>query len=92
MNEHTNSGPLRRVGVMWKPKEGGRSLGSGSLTIGTQRQRFVVLRNERKAKGTDPDFVLMSSDDPEPDQYAERRPATQGRSRAPIDDRGDIPF
>jgi hypothetical protein len=62
--------PLRKVGVVWKPKNGSKSKGSGSVTIGTLRQRFIILANDRKSKDTDPDYVLMSSDEPEPDRYA----------------------
>ena len=57
--------PLRRVGALWKPKPGTKSLGSGSLAIGDKRQRFLVLKNTRKVKDTDPDYVLMSGDQPE---------------------------
>lgn len=61
---------LRRVGVMWKPKPTSRSHGNGSLTINGLKQRFVVIANDRKTKDTDPDFYLMTSDDPEVDTYA----------------------
>jgi hypothetical protein len=97
MRGDENNRPLRRVGALWKPRAGATSLGSGRITIAGQRQRFVVLRNAQKSKATDPDFVLMSSDNPEPDPYAERPSATQGRSRvpatvdAPLTD-DDIPF
>jgi hypothetical protein len=78
---HSTSGrdgrKLRRVGSFWKPREGARSLGSGSLTIGRQRQRFIMLRNERKQKESDPDFVLMASDEPEPDPYAQCEPVAR---------------
>jgi len=70
---------MRRVGVMWRPREGARSLGTGSLTIGGQRQKFVILENRYKRGDRDPDFVLMSSDPAEPDPYAERDQAHGGR-------------
>jgi hypothetical protein len=73
-------GKLRRVGSLWKPKPGGRSLGSGSITIGGQRQRFVILRNDRKQGHTQPDYLLMSSEPPEPDPFT-RRHATPDPAR-----------
>ena len=89
MNDR-NQKPLRRVGALWKPKPGSKSLGSGSITVNGQRQRFVVLRNDNKSEGsTQPDYVLMSSDQPEPDTYTPRsghatashgRPATTSDS------------
>jgi hypothetical protein len=86
MSEHqqgTGNGRLRRVGALWKPKPGAKSFGSGSMTINGLRQRFVVLRNDKKQEGsTQPDFVLMSGDPPEVDQYAHDRQAV-ARSTAP---------
>jgi hypothetical protein len=80
--------PLRRVGVLWKPKPGSKSLGSGSLTIDRLKQRFVVLHNTRKVKETDPDYLLMSSDNPEVDTYTRgERPAKANKS-----DVNDAPF
>ena len=77
MSEGHQHGSLRRVGALWKAKPGARSLGSGSITINGLRQRFVILRNDRKSEGSkDPDYVLMSSDEPEIDEYAARRPAS----------------
>lgn len=67
---------------------GGKSLGSGSITINGLRQRFIVLKNDRKSEGSkDPDYVLMSSDEPEPDAYAARRPSpTSARPASSIPD------
>jgi hypothetical protein len=46
MNDNQNDGrKLRRVGALWKPKPGGKSLGSGEITINGYRQRFIILRN-----------------------------------------------
>ncbi len=81
MTEHEQSGRLRRVGAMWKPKAGGKTVGSGSVTINALRQRFAVFKNDRKQKDTDPDYVLLSSDEPETDAYAERSAA---RSTTPV--------
>jgi hypothetical protein len=61
---------------MWKPKLDGTSAGSGSVTIGGRRQRFVVLPNHRKSKDGDPDFLLMSDREPEADTF--RATASQG--------------
>jgi hypothetical protein len=73
---------LRRVGAIWKPKPGGKSKGSGSVTINGLRQRFVILPNDRKTKDTDPDYVLLSSDEPEADRYAERSSSAREHGHA----------
>ena len=40
------------------------------MTINGLRQRFVVLKNDRKKPGTSqPDYVLLSADAPEVDAY-----------------------
>jgi hypothetical protein len=63
---------LRRVGVLWSPKPGAKSLGSGSITVNGFRQRFVIFRNDRKRNEKDPDYTLLSGDEPEEDHYAKR--------------------
>jgi len=73
------------------------------MTINGLRQRFVILKNERKVPGSSqPDYLLMSGDEPEPDQYAQRQqaqgdlvippepPKTRETGCEPTDD--DIPF
>jgi hypothetical protein len=55
------------------------------------RLGFVVMRNTRQKPGSkEPDYVLLSSDEPEPDPYARgdqtREPEADG-----IDD-DDVPF
>jgi hypothetical protein len=70
----SESGRLRRVGAIWRPKPGAKSKGTGSVTINGLRQRFVILSNDRKTEGSrDPDYVLMSSDEPEADTFARER-------------------
>jgi hypothetical protein len=82
MDDQENTGHMRRVGVLWKPREGAKSLGSGSVTVNGLRQRFVILRNDKKREGSSqPDYVLLSADPPEVDEYEHRR-ANQPRSRA----------
>ena len=63
---------LRKVGALWKPKPGARSLGSGMMTINGLQQRFVVLANDRKKAEKEPDFVLMSGDEPTVDTYVKK--------------------
>jgi hypothetical protein len=88
----TNDRPssrLRRVGALWRPKPGAKSKGSGSVTVNGLRQRFVVLPNDRKTEGSrDPDYVLMSSEEPEVDEYARERqqPPVGGPAFEPPDD------
>lgn len=63
------------------------------MTINGLRQRFVILRNERKAEGSkEPDYVLMSSDEPEVDEYARDQREVQAKppAGAPRDD--GVPF
>lgn len=91
----SDRGKLRRVGAIWKPRAGAKSLGSGTVTINGLRQRFVILKNDRKVDGSrDPDYVLLSSDAPEADEYArEQHAPAPGRQPEPsgaTDD--DIPF
>ena len=66
---------LRRVGALWKPKPDAKSKGTGEVTINGQKQRFVVLVNQYKEHDKQPDYVLMSSDQPEPDEYEQREAA-----------------
>ena len=70
----TEKSELRKVGALWKPKPGAKSHGSGSVTIGDQRQRFVILTNRDKGTNANaPDYVLMSSEAPEVDPYSQKR-------------------
>ncbi len=77
----SESEPLHKVGVMWKPKPGAKSLAMGFLTINGLKQHFLVLHNRYKSKDTDPDYTLMSSHDPEVDQYATRSSSASDRRR-----------
>ena len=87
MSEH---GRLRRLGALWKPKPGARSLGTGNLTVNGLRQWFVVLRNDRKTEGSkEPDYVLMSGDAPGVDEYARDHPAATESQAEPGE---DLPF
>lgn len=100
---------LRRVGAMWKPKPGAKSLGSGSLSINGLRQRFVIFKNDRKQAGSQqPDYLLMSGDEPEQDVYARQptgsathqvaaghasaQPTSRGAASAVVEDVEDLPF
>ena len=89
-NRGRQSEKLRRVGALWKPKPGAKSLGFGELTIGDQKQRFLILRNDHKQPGSkQPDYVLMSSEEPEADDYTRRRADTDDGGNSGDD---DIPF
>lgn len=81
MNDERQQRPLRRVGALWKPKPGGKSRGSGSITINGLRQRFVILDNHRKRGDREPDYVLMAGDDPEVDEFATRTTTRNGADR-----------
>lgn len=96
-----SDGKLRKVGALWKPREGAKSKGSGSVTINGMRQRFVVLVNDHKTPGSkEPDYSLMSSDEPEVDEYAaqnrnrtgdEKPAASAGGGDFQVSD-DDVPF
>jgi hypothetical protein len=93
----SDRGTLRRVGAIWKPKPGAKSLGSGELSIDGMKQPFIVLKNDRKKVGSkQPDYLLVSSDAPVEDAYARDRYATPPRDdapeREPLTDDDDIPF
>jgi len=62
-------GELRKIGAMWKPREGAKSAGSGIVTISGMKQKFVLLKNNFKEKESQPDYVLMSGDEPETDEW-----------------------
>ena len=86
----SENGRLHRVGALWKPKPGARSLGTGNLTVNGLRQWFVVLRNDRKTEGSkEPDYVLMSGDAPVVDEYARDHSAATESQSEPGE---DLPF
>lgn len=81
----------KRVGSMWKPKPGAKSLGSGSMTINGWKQKFVIFRNDRKTEGTNqPDYQMMAYDPPEEDTY--ERKGNGGDRPAKQDDDDSVPF
>jgi uncharacterized protein (DUF736 family) len=45
---------------------------TGSISVCGLKQKFVVLPNDRKNDDAQPDYLLMSSSDPEVDPYASR--------------------
>lgn len=81
---------LKRIGAIWKPKPGSKSLGSGKVTVDGMKQGFVILRNDRKqADSKDPDYLMYSSEPAVADDYGKgRRP----REPQPHDDDEPIPF
>ena len=78
---------LRKVGGFWKnTKEGAKSKGHGALTINGMKQDFVMLTNNYKDKDTDPDFTLLTSNEPEVDEWATKQDAKPALTA------DDIPF
>lgn len=77
---------LRKVGAMWKPREGSKAKGSGEVTVNGLRQKFVIFTNDYKKSDREPDYVLMSSNEPEVDSYA-----VKNSERAEVRD-ADVPF
>jgi len=70
--------PLRRCGGLWKPKPGSASKGSGSITVGDLKQRFIIVPNDKKVKPEQPDYLILAQGDAEPDAYVTKhRPAAQ---------------
>ncbi len=86
------NGKLKKVGAMWRPKPGGKSCGSGSFELKGWKQRFVVLKNTRKVDGSrEPDWFLMSGDEPEPN-VRDQRSGDDRRDERDDDRRDDVPF
>ncbi len=79
MSDESSRTPLRRVGAIWKPRDGSRSLGSGVITVGGLRQRFLIFENDRRESDQSPDFVILASKEPEP--AAQPEPPRAGRDR-----------
>ena len=74
-NETHDREPLRRVGSAWRPRRAGKVKLTGVVTANGYQQRFAVFENTRKTSDRSPDFVLLTSDDPEVDSYAKQRGA-----------------
>ena len=83
-------GKLRRVGSLWKPRPGSKSKGSGVVTVKGWQQRFFIMPNDRKRGEKDPDYTLLSGDEPEVDSYASSRAAKPEPQDEEADD--EIPF
>jgi hypothetical protein len=61
------------------------------VTINGLKQSFLVLRNDRKTPGSkQPDYALVSGEDPRADDYTRRRAADTNDGGGRGDD--DIPF
>jgi len=67
--------PLRRCGGLWKPKAGSSSKGSGSITVGELKQRFIIVTNDKKTKPEQPDYLLMATGEPETDAFVREHKA-----------------
>lgn len=68
---------------MWKPRAGSTAK-AGSVTVNGLRQRYAVFVNDRKKPGSnEPDFVLLSADEPEADPYSRQGRAAQRPAPAP---------
>ena len=76
-------GDLRKIGAFWKPREGAKSLGSGVVTVAGMKQKFVMFKNNFKEGDKQPDYILMSGDEPEVDEW-------EAKKKAEPDD--DVPF
>ncbi len=78
--------PLRKCGGLWKPRPGSQAKGSGSITVGELKQKFVVVRNDRKTKPEQPDYLVLAQGEPEPDTYVREHP----HARQPTSPVGDL--
>lgn len=84
MSDGQQRASQRVVGAIWKPQAGSTALGSGSVTINGLKQRFVILKNDRKQAGSNaPDYLLKSADEPTVDEYAQRASSGSASSRPP---------
>ena len=57
---------LRRIGALWRPREGGKAALSGVISFLGEDLRVVVLKNEQKKGPRDPDYILHRSLEDEP--------------------------
>lgn len=75
--ENNERPKFRKVGALWKPRPGAKSLGSGMMTINGWQQRFIIVRNTKKQPDSkQPDYDLLAADPPTPDEYAQRQHQT----------------
>tara|TARA_R100001086_G_C11726777_1_gene228502 strand:- start:69 stop:305 length:237 start_codon:yes stop_codon:yes gene_type:complete len=74
---------LQKVGAFWKPREGGKSAGTGVITVSGMKQKFVMFKNNFKEGEKQPDYILMSGDEPEVDEW-------EAKKKAEPDD--EVPF
>ncbi len=82
--------PLRKCGGLWKPRPGSQSKGSGSITVGELKQKFIVVANDRKTKPEQPDYLILAQGEPEPDTYVREHPPA--KRPAPEPDDMDVAF
>jgi hypothetical protein len=76
-----------------------RSAAAASPSNGL-KQKFIIVKNDRKTGERDPDYVLLSRDEPEVDQYARDRDQPSARDQArtnvraaePLLEESEFPF
>lgn len=66
---------LKRIGALWRPKEGGKAALSGVLTFLGEDVRIVVLKNQQKKNPRDPDYILHRAFDDAPKPGPDGSPA-----------------
>lgn len=60
----------QKIGAAWNPRTPGKAMCSGSVTVRGWKQRFSLFPNTDKTEGSkQPDYVLVSWDEPEEDSY-----------------------
>lgn len=56
------------IGAAWNPRNPGKAICSGTVTVNGWKQRFSLFPNDKKAEGSrQPDYRLVSWDEPERD-------------------------
>jgi hypothetical protein len=84
--EQSDRPRFTKVGALWKPKPGAKSLGSGTITVDGMQQRFIIVRNDRKKPDSkEPDYTLLASEPATPDEYVQRRQQVAARPAEPDD-------
>ena len=86
---------LKRIGAAWKGKPNSKALLTGAITVAGKKQRWMLFKNDKKTEDREPDYVILSGQEPEVDDFAQ--PSQDAPARAlvnelPDDDRDSVPF
>jgi len=86
---------LKRIGAAWKGKPGSKALLTGSITVAGKKQRWMLFKNDKKTEEREPDYVILSGQEPEVDDFAQPSqdvPARSALVNELPDDATEVPF